>query len=162
MKGRPPKFGREEQSRLILKGLKRCTKCEIVKPVPEFYDRRDGQTKDGLSSQCKACTLKRNLAYRKTDKGREVSLAALSKYAKTTKGKKARKRWDTNHLLQVQAGHAVGHGIEHGRLIRPNQCDQCNHKCTPEGHHWKGYEPEYWFDVQWLCSNCHRKTHSPI
>jgi hypothetical protein len=28
---------------------------------------------------------------------------------------------------------------------------------TIEAHHKSGYEEKYWFDILWVCENCHKK-----
>lgn len=35
--------------------MKRCNKCEAVKPYAEFHKRSDGKTKDGYRATCKKC-----------------------------------------------------------------------------------------------------------
>ena len=27
-----------------------------------------------------------------------------------------------------------------------------------EAHYYKGYSPEYWLAVQWLCTDCHKEV----
>lgn len=44
---RAPRFGIEEVE------MKRCTKCEVEKPVGEFYE--NPRSPDGLSYWCKGC-----------------------------------------------------------------------------------------------------------
>lgn len=47
---------------------KACTKCKEVKPVSEFYKRKDA--KDGLNSQCKKCVCERSRRYQEANKER--------------------------------------------------------------------------------------------
>lgn len=63
---------------------------------------------------------------------------------------------------------AVSHAIRAGWLVPPKRCDWCGNTPAPtyngsrsiEAHHYKGYEQKYWFDVIWLCPNCHVVAHS--
>jgi len=156
---RPPKFGEEEQERLFDQGLKRCTGCNIIKPLSEFYKRTDGHTKYGYASQCKQCTIDRTISYHKTEQGREISRAAINRYFKTEKGKYARKKWEQNNKLKMQAHHAVSHAIENGEIEKPNTCSECGAACNPQSHHWRGYAKKHWLDILWLCQECHTKKH---
>lgn len=56
--------------------------------------------------------------------------------------------------LQIRAQAAANKAIKRGDLVRPAVCPKCG-KGFPEAHHHKGYEPEYWLDVVWLCKQCH-------
>ena len=29
-----------------------------------------------------------------------------------------------------------------------------------EAHHFSGYTPDHWLNVQWLCVSCHKKAHT--
>lgn len=44
-------------------------------------------------------------------------------------------------------------------FTRPDNCEACGRTCVPHAHHYKGYEPEHWLDVQWLCVPCHDRAH---
>jgi hypothetical protein len=58
-----------------------------------------------------------------------------------------RKRW--------QARSALNEAIRSGKILRPTTCSLCPNP-SPQAHHHKGYEPEHWLDVLWLCLPCHR------
>ena len=61
--------------------------------------------------------------------------------------------------LLRQAHHAVENAIKSWRLIRPSHCEGCGSECTPEAHHHRGYEREFWLIVKWLCEMCHKAEH---
>lgn len=44
---------------------KKCTKCEVIKPITEFYRRKNAR--DGLKSWCKACEIDGVISRRKKD-----------------------------------------------------------------------------------------------
>jgi len=52
----------------VLCEVKNCSKCEQVKPLPEFF--KDARSKDGLQSQCKQCKSAAISAYYQTPQGR--------------------------------------------------------------------------------------------
>ena len=71
-----------------------------------------------------------------------------------------RKRyWRANNpeaLARIRsAGHAVEKALKNGSLSKPRRCARCDKPRTLEAHHHKGYSPEHWLDVRWLCSTCH-------
>lgn len=56
------------------------------------------------------------------------------------------------------AGHAVETAVRRGELYKRNSCQACRMIGKVEAHHHKGYEPDHWLDVQWLCAMCHAKA----
>ena len=58
-------------------------------------------------------------------------------------------------MLMQKAHVAVAIAIQAGKITRPSFCEQCQKPGKVCAHHHLGYEPEYWFDVQWLCPRCH-------
>ena len=59
--------------------------------------------------------------------------------------------------LKAAAHAAVTDAIRAGRLVRPTKCEMTGHhsKGKLQAHHHRGYVPEYWLDVQWLCPRHH-------
>lgn len=70
---------------------------------------------------------------------------------------------DAEHAYKNQARIAVNLALEQGRLTRPPTCERpgCTRKAE-EAHHHKGYEPENWLTVRWLCATCHYHEHSDV
>lgn len=56
-----------------------------------------------------------------------------------------------------KAGRAVAAAVKSGVLVR-GPCRDCG-KTPADGHHHKGYAPEHWLDVIWLCRRCHLAEH---
>lgn len=52
---------KEENLLNYINGLKKCSRCEEVKPLSDFY--KNSKTSDKLTSWCKCCTKERHLAY---------------------------------------------------------------------------------------------------
>lgn len=71
-------------------------------------------------------------------------------------------RWNRLHrlkpdaALKIKANSAVNIALLSRRIQRPSTCSKCGVHCKPEAHHHRGYAPEFWLDVQWLCSLCHK------
>lgn len=75
----------------------------------------------------------------------------------------ARKRnWRVSNPEDAQrireAGHAVESAVRSGKLYKRRSCQNCAVIGKVEAHHYKGYAPENWLEVQWLCAKCHRKA----
>lgn len=62
---------------------------------------------------------------------------------------------------RAAARRAVQRAVERGRLSKPDRCQVCGMVVPAEllhGHHYRGYEPRFHLDVQWLCIACHVKA----
>lgn len=59
-----------ELQSLTKQGLKKCPKCQGIKPFSEFGTSK--QTKSGLRGHCKDCDRKHNLEYARSEKGKRV------------------------------------------------------------------------------------------
>ena len=68
--------------------MRRCSKCELEKPLSEFYPkRRKAPTPDGWGSICKVCAVENVLAWYKSNAGR--SNERTRQWYKENKGKHA-------------------------------------------------------------------------
>ncbi len=59
------------------------------------------------------------------------------------------------------AHEAVGIALKRKKLKKEN-CEVCGTDKKIEGHHYKGYDPENWLKVQWLCAFHHRQAEAGI
>lgn len=59
--------------------------------------------------------------------------------------------------VKARAWGAVRAALKRGDLIS-QPCVKCGSDRS-EAHHHKGYEPEHWLDVEWLCRPCHTLEH---
>lgn len=57
---------------------------------------------------------------------------------------------------ELKARTKLSNAIRDGKVLRPNKCDRCGKKCTPDGHHWNYAYP---LNVVWLCRSCHKIVH---
>lgn len=75
---------------------------------------------------------------------------------------KRKQQWRVANPEEAQrirdAGHAVETAVRQHKLYKRNSCQNCGMICKVEAHHHKGYSPENWLEVQWLCPKCHRKA----
>lgn len=81
-------------------------------------------------------------------------------WRKTPEGRAARLR--EYHAIKTTpdgiARRALRQAVRSGRVQRPEVCDN-GHPGPIEGHHHRGYAPEFHLDVVWLCKDCHDKIH---
>ena len=89
-------------------------------------------------------------------KGREAKRRQEARGYETTRKRNWRERNPEVTDRIRRAGHAVEVALLKGTLTRPKFCSACGKSAKAEGHHHKGYEPEHWLDVLWLCAACHR------
>lgn len=87
---------------------------------------------------------------------------ARENYQKNKKERQlAQRERNKKNPEKVRSHNRVNKAVRSGRLIKPNECENCGRSdARLEGHHHKGYEPPNDLDVQWLCRPCHRKADS--
>jgi hypothetical protein len=98
----------------IIDGRKKCSKCEEVKPVNEFY--RNRAQREGLSWYCKTCSRKtwqayyarnkkkiieRNKAYDNTRPGRRQAYSKTHRAANLQREKANHKAYYRNHRQRI-------------------------------------------------------------
>jgi hypothetical protein len=114
--------------------------------------------------------------YKHSSKG----IKARKKYDRSFVGKAKYKRYRATKKYKIyirnyykkipvevrKARYYVQNAVRDGRLIRPDRCEKCNKKdwgikrSMIEAHHYKGYSPEFWLVVRWLCTDCHKEVMS--
>ena len=139
--------------------MKRCPKCGETKERSEFS--RAKERSDGLRGWCKACCQ----AAQRTPKGKETQRKAVSKHFKTAKGKANRKRSNAQHRRdwpeKVKAHGAISSAVR-GNRIPPPSALMCACGCgraAEEYHHFNGYEPKHWFEIDAYTRECHGDLH---
>ena len=135
--------------------MKKCFKCEIEKPVDQFY--RHPQMSDGRLNKCKDCA-KRDVQmnrldkierYRKYDRkrGNRQSIEYLRTYRK-------------NNASKYAAHSAVNNAVRSGKLHRSESCESCGSTDRwIHGHHDDYDKP---LNVMWLCPVCHKQRHKEL
>jgi hypothetical protein len=142
--------------------MKKCFKCNEVKPLAEFY--KHPQMLDGHVNKCKECNKKdvrenrvdKLQYYREYDKARRTKAfvseeewkeLSAAQYLKT-------KEYRRTNPKKYKAHQAVGRAISKGLLI-PRPCEVCGNDQV-HGHHCDYNKP---LEVVWLCSEHHVAWH---
>lgn len=157
--------------------MKCCSHCKQEFPATTDYFNRNKSTIDGLFHWCKKCKAASDKKYRNTEQGkntrnrnRKTEKAKNSqrirsrRFAKTSKGHdhaiKSAKQARENHPERYRARKEVYKAIQRKEIPPAKMllCQQCGAQAR-HYHHFKGYEPEHWFDIVPLCLVCHTKEH---
>jgi len=140
---------RTQMYRSDMHDLKKCFKCNWIKPLSDFY--KHPQMADGRLNKCKDCNKKdvrlnrRNNIdyYRSYDRARgsRQDLNDLKEYRR-------------NNPLKYKAHSAVGYAIKSGKLVKM-PCEVCGENKV-HAHHDDYAKP---LDVRWLCPPHHFQWH---
>jgi len=160
--------------------MKTCIRCQEPKPDDDFgthgRDKKTGEYRRDLF--CKACLnaqkrakfandpaakeRKRWNAQREREKHRDAILEKQRARARLhpEKIREAVARSRERHPDRVAARQATAAAIDRGELVR-QPCGICGAEPT-QAHHHRGYAPEHWFDVIWLCRAHHYEAHRKL
>jgi len=77
---------------------KRCTKCLTVKPLTEYYARKEAPSKK--MSACRSCRVKTTLAWRSSERGRQSSVKAAAEWRRKNReaSRAASRKWAAENL----------------------------------------------------------------
>lgn len=139
--------------------MKPCSKCGDVKPLTEF--NRNRNRRDGLDSRCKPCHRQQSKEWQR-GRGKAAHQLAVTAWLQRNPERRlaADQRTRGKNPTHWRARRAVREAILNGTLVRPAACSACGTAGPVQGHHWRGYEPSAWLNVQWLCNRCHRAEHA--
>jgi hypothetical protein len=159
---------------------KTCFKCELEKPLDEFYQH--GRMRDGHLNKCKTCT-KLDVAanywanhgkvqeyergrrdsphrvaarkeYAATERGRESHRRANHKYNRTVACMESKRRYREANPVKRRAHLIVSGAIRSGKLVR-SPCEVCGNEAA-QAHHDDYGKP---LEVRWLCTTHHAEWH---
>lgn len=142
--------------------MKKCFKCNIEKPLDEFY--KHPMMGDKHLNKCKECTKKdvRENYIRKIQDPNEIIKERLRTRLKFHRLYKGRSKIDPEHNKKYaekypekyKAKILTGNAIKYGKLVR-QPCEVCG---LPEAqaHHDDYSKP---LEVRWLCIKCHNEYH---
>lgn len=140
----------------IKQAIRVCIDCKEHKPTEQFDI---SITYGWRSSVCVPC--KRVRSHKDYIKNRDARMERKSEYKKSPQGKETEKR---AHYAAMQrepekyvARYKLRYAVSRGQITK-EPCQDCG-KAKVEAHHHKGYEPEHWLDVMWLCRKHHRDIH---
>lgn len=132
----------------------------------------------GVSLYCKNCKKLKIKEWRKIYKKSIKGKLSAKRYNRSEAGKahykkyRAKPEYKEYSTLRYKnmpkniyrARYYIHNAIRDGKLIKPENCENCGIKdwgekrSMIEAHHYRGYEPEFWLVVQWLCTNCHKEA----
>lgn len=153
--------------------MKKCFKCNEVKPLSKFYKHK--KMSDGHVNKCKECNkidvrnnrAKRSDYYREYDAWRLKNQPQVKErhkaYRKTDSGNEAmresRDRWSLRNPEKRAAHVILGNAIKSGKVKKPTSCSKCMKFMRSRilhGHHFDYTKP---LEVEWLCVYCHIDEH---
>lgn len=118
--------------------MKVCSKCGEAKPPSEFH--RDRDKRDGRTSQCKACRVPTNAAWKRAN---PIPLA------------ESKQQHRELHPEKHRARRVIDNAVQRGTIRKPNACEGCGQKTSRgdlHAHHKDYSKPR---QVEWLCRGCH-------
>ena len=149
--------------------MKVCRECKIEKPFFDFY--KHSEMTDGYINKCIECVklrikkyreenLEKIKAYDKMRANQSHRVKARKEYAKTERGKEAKKRglknYQERYPLRYAARIIVNNAIRDKRLEKKFECSICKSTEKIQGHHDDYTKP---LEVRWLCQKCHSNWH---
>lgn len=129
-----------------------CIKCDVEKPLSEFYAHP--RMHDGHLNKCKSCqradvtrnrgeNLERIRAYDRS-RGSRMSPGYLQSYR-------------AKHPGRAAAKSALARAVKSGAVQKPCACWHCGSQRMVVGHHADYSMP---LAVTWLCQACHKQVHA--
>lgn len=152
--------------------IKKCFKCEEVKPLEEFY--RHSAMKDGYLNKCKDCAktdskkhrsdnLDRCMEYDRNRPNKIDRYKLQYEYNKTEKGKEVRKsanmKYRDGNKIKRIAHTKFSNALRDGVVVPPDSCSRCGSVGKVQGHHDDYEQP---LNVRWLCLKCHTDFHREV
>lgn len=126
-----------------------------------------------MKRTCNTCKKQKDISeysYLKNDKKQKKCKLCQSIYYKKWYRKNGRIRadnymdviyeWRANNPEKHSAHMKIYHAIKSGKIVKPKQCSMCGYDTDRLSAHHTDYDKIY--QVQWLCSSCHKKVHIPI
>lgn len=135
---------------------KLCSKCQLDKPLDEFY--KQSSSKDGLQSWCKSCLRTWEKSYKKRPEVIEARRAMAREiyWRDPEKFRQKKRDWaNSNPHNAIDHRHGRGAGVVYDRLIaeQDGKCAFCrrdDRKLHLDHSHQTG-------EFRWaLCGNCNR------
>jgi len=117
--------------------MKKCTKCEKEKAESEY--NRQAIMSSGLEPACRDCRAKQRNEWASKNPAKRCEY---------------QKRYQKKYPEKHNAVKAVQRAVKSGRLTKAEQCHDCSEDKPLVADHYKGYEKENRFNVQWICRQC--------
>lgn len=136
--------------------MKECFKCNVTKPLSEFYKHK--MMADGYLNKCKDCHKKDVASHREKniEKIRAYDRARANLPHRKLMHNEITTKWKLEHPDRRKAQRLLLYAVKKG-VVKPHPCWVCGEKA--EAHH-----PDYSspLDVVWLCSPHHKQAHALI
>jgi hypothetical protein len=125
-----------------------CSKCQIVKPMTEFYDSN--------LTRCKDCVIARVTERRRSD----PAVQAYDRMRAKRPAKKAQiaaisKAWRQKYPDRYRAQTKLNNSLRDGKVAK-QPCAVCGNPKV-HAHHYDYSKP---LDVMWLCAIHHHRGHA--
>jgi hypothetical protein len=137
--------------------MKKCFKCETVKPLTEFY--KHSRMADGHLNKCKECNKNDSTSNRNKnlEKVRAYDRARSKEPERIKANVEINRAWRAEDARRVRAHNAVARAIRAGEVVRQPCCRCADAKSV--AHH-EDYEKP--LQVMWLCQPCHKQRHKEL
>ena len=134
-----------------------CFKCNILKPLSDFY--KHSKMSDGHLNKCKSCAKKDVHEHREgnLEKIREYDRNRPNKTECVTKTTVYTKEYRVRYPNKYRAHLLVNNAVRGGSLSKPTVCETCFSDFRIVAHHNDYLKP---LDVTWLCEVCHKAWHN--
>jgi hypothetical protein len=138
------------------KEIRRCIDCKEYRPREKFPL---SITYNKPLSVCEDCN--RIRSHKDYVKNREARMKRKAEYRKSPAGRATARRATNASMKRYPekeiARRKVRYAVSTGKMTK-EPCRDCGNTKV-EGHHYKGYEPEHWYDILWLCRKHHQDIH---
>jgi len=137
--------------------MKKCFKCQIIKPFTEYY-KHTGMA-DGYLNKCKECNKNDATTYRhkNIEKIREYDRTRGKESNRIKASTEITRAWRAEDNRRSAAHSAVARAIRNGFLVRMS-CEKCGEKKSVAHH--EDYDKH--LEIIWLCQSCHKQRHKEI
>lgn len=140
-----------------------CPKCSQGKILTEF--RREyskGPYEDWNLRHCKECVHNEFIERKKDPEAYSNMKSASRNWKKNHLEEHARlaREYRKRHPEKIIAQNRLNYAIRCGRIQR-QPCEQCKTNDRVHAHH-VSYEQKDWYNVNWLCFNCHALEHEKL
>lgn len=136
-----------------------CPRCFCWNPESDFYKSK--KTRNGLTSQCKACHTEGSIRTRNEDTKRSANrkYMRLARQRSPEMFREKEKVYSVNRPKDERwkARVVLNQAVRRGNIKKPDACSRCGcGHLVIEAHHDDYSKP---LDVKWLCSECHGEVH---
>lgn len=138
-----------------------CKRCGEEKPIAEFNKNiAAGPLEPWNIRCCKTCSrVDYSTRYNDPEK-KEKQKAASRNWKENNRERHAELavEYRARHKDKITAQNRLNYAVRTGKIQR-QPCQVCGATERIQAHH-VSYKPEDWYNVRWLCQDCHELVHS--